>query len=42
MLWNKAVARINNFRAQRINPKPYRRIIEVPINPPFLLRFRCH
>lgn len=28
MLWNKAVARINNFRAQRINPMPYRRIIE--------------
>jgi len=40
MLWNKAVARINNFRAQRINPKPYRRIIEVPINPPSLLMFR--
>ncbi len=40
MLWNKAVARINNFRAQRINPKPYRRIIEVPLNPPSLLMFR--
>jgi hypothetical protein len=41
MLWNKAVARINNFRAQRINPMPYRRIIEVPINPPPSSCFGC-
>jgi hypothetical protein len=38
LVWNKTVARINNFRAQRINPHPYRRIIEVRLLPSSLPR----
>jgi hypothetical protein len=29
LVWNKAVARINNYRALKINAFPYRRIVEV-------------
>jgi hypothetical protein len=29
LVWNKAVARINNYRAMNINSVPYRRIVEV-------------